>query len=149
MFQDKSLESKAKFRKVILFSSTDNHITEPKIFVQELSKALERNGFSVKDLKDSACELGFYLNDRVSSPIYIYSSSQTFKQIYTSLSCNINGKKGVIWEGFTEGRSKPYYKYQQRLIDNLVALIGVDYKGYLKISEHDKERIDRIQNSAK
>lgn len=51
-----------------------------------------------------------------------------------SIICKDNrGKKTQVWFGYVGANIRDYDKYQQKIIKNLVELVGKDFKGYLKV----------------
>ncbi len=61
--------------------------------------------------------------------------------------CDINGKKEMVWDGFASMKLKKYKENQGKAIDNLVALIGKNYEGDLRISNHSKSGKDDVEKA--
>ena len=64
----------------------------------------------------------------------IYTIPIVTKKIAVSIICKDNrGKKTQVWFGYVGANIRDYDKYQQKIIKNLVELVGKDFKGYLKV----------------
>lgn len=64
-----------------------------------------------------------------------YTYAATFKKIYVDFAClNANGELESVWEGFASALLNDYYEHSQKMVDNLVGLVGENYTGDLRIS---------------
>lgn len=135
---------KTKAVKVVL---PTNSSIEERRFSKLLSSKLTQNGFTLND--DAKCGFVFdlqeptYQNTAISShpvsgayanSVYIHNYSSTYKDIYLELACFNNDENQSIWEGSVSTELSKYQNYPEKTVENLVALVGEEYSGNLRIS---------------
>ncbi|WP_431690465.1 hypothetical protein [Helicobacter himalayensis] len=129
-------------------------ITDKK-FALSLAKTMVECGFQINgfnlEAKSTNCYLVFSLDTSSSRYTYTgsyttYNTSTAYTNIYTipivtvtkkivaSILCKDNrGKITQVWSGYAGANVEDYDKYQQKILKNLVELVGKDFKGYLKV----------------
>lgn len=64
-----------------------------------------------------------------------YTYSTTYKKIYLDFAClNSNNELQSVWEGFASATLNDFRAHPEKMVDNLVALVGENYTGHLRIS---------------
>ncbi len=123
-----------------------------KKFALSLAEIMVEDGFQINgfnlEAKSTNCYLTFSLGTSYSQytgGYTTYNTSTAYTNIYTipiaikkiavSIICyDDRGKKiQEVWSGYVGAELGDYDKYQQKIIKNLVGLVGKDFKGYLKI----------------